>query len=167
VQRIADTAGVNKQLLFYYFGSKAGLYRSVMQGASRRLAAPAVVADTRATRQLREELRSIYEELSENPHLIRLMAHDAWTEGLARELAADLMANVRRRVSEIVARGQGLGYFRDDADPDSIGDQALSLILGHLCIVAANQAPANDTPLGSPAGTVDAISDLLLRALEW
>jgi len=121
VQRIADNAGVNKQLLFYYFGSKTGLYRSVMEESSRCLAAPAAVADARATRQLRDELRAVYKSLAESPHLIRLMANDAWTEGLARELAASVMADVKRRVSDIVTRGQGSGYFRDDADPDSIG----------------------------------------------
>ncbi len=34
VERITRRAGVNKQLIFYYFGSKRGLYDSVVQGAA-------------------------------------------------------------------------------------------------------------------------------------
>ena len=165
VQRIADSAGVNKQLLFYYFGSKTGLYRSVMEESIRCLATPAAVADARATRQLRDELRAVYKSLAESPHLIRLMANDAWTEGLARELAASVMVDVKQRVSDIVTRGQGLGYFRDDADPDSTGHLALSLVIGHQCLTAANRTFVDEGP-GGPV-PADSICDLLLRSLEW
>jgi TetR/AcrR family transcriptional regulator len=165
VQRIADNAGVNKQLLFYYFGSKTGLYRSVMEESSRCLTTPAAVADAHATGQLRDELRAVYKSLAESPHLIRLMANDSWTDGLARELAASVMAGLKRRVSDIVTRGQGLGYFRDDADPDSIGHLALSLVLGHQCLTAANPTSVDEGP-GCRVPS-DSISDLLLRSLEW
>ena len=74
VQRIADRAEVNKQLVFYYFGSKDGLYRSVMEEswAELREKSTGHAADTRATMRLRLEMRAVYLALKERPHVVRL-----------------------------------------------------------------------------------------------
>jgi AcrR family transcriptional regulator len=166
VNRIVERAGVNKQLLFYYFGSKAGLYRAVMEESRGRLTAttPAVQADARATKHLSQELRSAYAALSENPNLVRLIAYDAWAGGVAREMAETVISDLRQRISAIVTRGQGLGYFRDDADPDTTARQAVGLILGRICLEHAVETTEKEDPSEIPT---QGICEMLLRYLEW
>ncbi|UCG86232.1 MAG: TetR/AcrR family transcriptional regulator [Gemmatimonadota bacterium] len=164
VQRIADRARVNKQLVFYYFGSKAGLYRAVMEESSNRLLAASADADARATRHLSQELRLAHAVLGENPQLVRLIVYDSWTGGVARELADTITSELCARLSAIVSQGQGVGYFRDDADPDTIARQAVSLILGQLCLDSVAGTPHQEPSGRNPA---DDICDILLRYLEW
>jgi AcrR family transcriptional regulator len=164
LQRIADQAGVNKQLVFYYFGSKAGLYTGVMEESSSHLLAAPVDSDGRATMRLSQELRTTYTALRQNPHVVRLIVFDAWEEGVARELADSVLSELHRRLYAIVSQGQGLGYFRDDADPDDFARQAVSLILGQLCLDSAAQVSTQESDTRGPA---DGICELLLRYLEW
>ena len=164
LQRIADRAGVNKQLVFYYFGSKAGLYRTVMEEASSHLLAAPVDADSRATMRLSHELRTTYAALRQNPHLVRLIVYDSWEEGVARDLANSVLSELHKRLYAIVSQGQGLGYFRDDADPDDFARQAISLILGQLCLDSAAQVTIEQSGCRNPA---DGICNLLMRYLEW
>lgn len=68
VQDIAATAGVNKQLITYYFGGKEGLYREVQRGWLERestFADPALRLDELAARYLHDALT--------DPHPTRLM----------------------------------------------------------------------------------------------
>jgi len=163
VQRIVDRADVNKQLVFYYFGSKDGLYRSVMEESWAELGEMSASrgAETRATMQLRLEIRAVWVALMERPHLVRLVTQDAACGGPAEYLASSIVVELEDRFSRIVSYGQGHGYFRDDADPDVIAHHAVVLLLGHLCLDALTGKQAADL------GVADQCCDLLLRGLEW
>ena len=163
VQRIADRADVNKQLVFYYFGSKDGLYRAVMDESLAELREMSTehAAETRATMRLRLEIRAVYLALMERPHMVRLVTQGAAGGGLAGDLARSIVAELEDRFSRIVSYGQGHGYFRDDADPDVIAHHAVVLLLGHLCLDALTGKQAADL------GVADQCCDLLLRGLEW
>ena len=163
VQRIVDRAEVNKQLVFYYFGSKDGLYRSVMEEAWAELREMSTghAAETRATMRLRLEIRAVYLALKERPHLVRLVTQDAAGGGLAGDLAGSIVAELEDRFSRIVSNGQGLGYFREDTDPHVIAHHAVGLLLGHLCLNALTGKKATDPRVA------DQCCDLLLRGLEW
>ena len=163
VQRIVDRADVNKQLVFYYFGSKDGLYRSVMEESWAELGEMSASrgAETRATMQLRLEIRAVWVALMERPHLVRLVTQDAACGGPAEDLASSIVVELEDRFSRIVSYGQGHGYFRDDADPDVIAHHAVVLLLGHLCLDALTGKQAADL------GVADQCCDLLLRGLEW
>ena len=66
VKRIAEDAGVNKQLVFYYFESKAGLYKSVIADSRDALVREWDAQDRRAehsTELLRAAFMSFAESL--------------------------------------------------------------------------------------------------------
>jgi TetR/AcrR family transcriptional regulator len=54
VDAIADRARVNKQLLYYYFGSKDGLFRAVLRERLSERAPEAALADRRSPARLAE-----------------------------------------------------------------------------------------------------------------
>ncbi|MDT3396583.1 TetR family transcriptional regulator [Streptomyces sp. B1866] len=94
VQDIADRAGVNKQLINYYFGGKEGLYEELGREWLRREAAfndPAVPLDELVARYLDETFR--------DPRGVRL---DVW-RGLAGERweqEPEDLSDLRRRQAE-------------------------------------------------------------------
>lgn len=160
VQRIARRAGVNKQLLYYYFGSKELLYKAVV--------AEATVIPERsgghagpATDLLRTAIQRTFQALESHPELVALLFEPpgARTRGAA-EAAQALMRQVRGVISD----GQGLGYFRDDVDPDLAALQALILCAGFLGIGSALGDAPNDA---RHTRWAESVSNLLTKGLAW
>ena len=146
VERIAATARVNKQLVFYYFHSKRGLFQAVLKrGVSDLESALAAISvgDGRPLERLRGILAGLFEFLERHPQLVALLSH------AERVDAAPFAAPIRRLVV-LLAEGQGLGLVRDDLDPHVAAAQALVLMLGYLRlepIIAASAPPlAADEP---------------------
>ncbi|MSR06209.1 MAG: TetR/AcrR family transcriptional regulator [Gemmatimonadetes bacterium] len=163
VDRIARRAGVNKQLLFYYFGSKKGLYQKVVEGAAGEATKPTESAKpSHAAAQLRHAFNGMFDLLSARPDVARLLLFDnQQTEaGPSRQALQDLVARIR----DVITEGQGHGYFRDDIDPDRTAKQALVLAVGYFALEPVfGDAPAP----GRIADWRDGALDLLLRALAW
>jgi AcrR family transcriptional regulator len=165
VQAIADQAGVNKQLIFYYHGSKLGLFRDVIAASLAELsaAAPADVGP-QATKRIRGHVADLYVMLADRPHLLRLLTGDAGLDPATAALADTTFAAIAGGFSEIVADGQRLGYFRDDSDAGATARHAISLILGHLLLDQTTpKGPAESRRAQVPEG----IARLLLKSLEW
>jgi AcrR family transcriptional regulator len=164
-ERIAKQAGVNKQLLFYYFGSKAGLYRGILDAAAEELRA-AVTSGTSiefsATESLRSRLKAVFEALAGSPHLARLVVRGAFD---ADSEAADRpIREITTELARVISRGQGLGYFRDDVDPTVAARQAAVLLVGYLALEEAlTESPAEP----GRADWISSVSDLLVRSLSW
>ena len=73
VDRIARRAGVNKQLLFYYYHSKRGLFRTVLAravGELEQALAALPAASGRPLDRLRDALTAQFEFLSRHPELV-------------------------------------------------------------------------------------------------
>jgi AcrR family transcriptional regulator len=148
MDRIAASAGVNKQLLFYYFHSKRGLFQAILKrGESELEAALATIPVTRGRplERLRDVLAALFEFLEGHPQLVALLAH-------AERLDAAPFASPIRRLVVLLAEGQGLGHVRDDLDPHMAAAQALVLMLGYLRLepLIAASAP----PLGADEQTL-------------
>ncbi|WP_246618908.1 MULTISPECIES: TetR family transcriptional regulator [Streptomyces violaceusniger group] len=106
VQDIADRAGLNKQLITYYFGGKEGLYRELGREWLRHEATfndPAVPFEELVTRYLREAF--------DDPRGIRLAIWQGLTGEVADEPREDL-SDLRRR--------QAAGELADDLDPAAV-----------------------------------------------
>src|SRR5262245_65450423 len=72
VERIARAAGVNKQLLFYYFQSKRGLFQAAVRRAMSELEAALASSAQLSGRpldRLRQLLTTLYEFLEQHPDL--------------------------------------------------------------------------------------------------
>lgn len=140
VARIARLAGVNKQLVFYYYHSKRGLFQAALKGGMGELEAAlaaSVPLSGRPLDRLRQLLTTLYEFLDQQPDLVALLAHAERPDGAP-------FAPPIRRIVVLLAEGQGLGLVRDDVDPHVAAAQALVLMLGYLRlepIIAASAPP--------------------------
>ena len=140
IDRIARRAGVNKQLLFYYYHSKRGLFRTVLAraiGELERALAALPATSGRPLDRLRDALTAQFEFLSRHPELVTLLAH-------AERSDAAPFAPAIRRLVVLLAEGQGLGQVRDDVDPHVAAAQALVLMIGYLkleSLIAASAPP--------------------------
>lgn len=146
VERISRLAGVNKQLLFYYYHSKRGLFQAALRGGMGELEAAltaSVPLSGRPLDRLRQLLTTLYEFLGQHSDLVALLAH-------AERPDEAPFAPPIRRIVVLLAEGQGLGLVRDDVDPHVAAAQALVLMLGYLRlepIIAASAPPlAADEP---------------------
>src|SRR5688572_31718368 len=78
VDQIARRAGVNKQLLFYYFHSKRGLFNAVLARGAAELEEAltelgALPPDGRPLDRLRVTLEAQFDFLARNPELVTLL----------------------------------------------------------------------------------------------
>ncbi len=113
VERIAAAAAVNKQLLFHYFDSKAGLHKAVADAVASRSAIALPSGKTPA-----ERLRNLTDQLLRAARGYGTLLSDEWrarATGAARSIVSD---------------GQRSGHFRDDADPDAIAEVIVAATLG-------------------------------------
>lgn len=146
MDRIARKAGVNKQLLFYYFHSKRGLFNAVLaKGASQleqELAGLPVGgnADANPLDRIRAALATQFDFLARHPELVALLTQAGRSD--ARPFAPAI-----KRLVILLAEGQGRGQVRDDLDPHLAAAQALVLMVAYLGLesLIAMSAP----PLGA------------------
>ena len=149
VEQIARRAGVNKQLLFYYYHSKRGLFQAVLaeaagelEAALSNLALPSGVPLDR----LRLTLQAQFEFLALHPQLVALLSQATHLGGSGRGMDLAPFAPAIKRLVVLLAEGQGLGQVRDDVDPHLAAAQALILMIGYLSMEAVVAASAR--PLG-------------------
>ncbi len=168
--RIVQRAGVNKQLLFYYFGSKAGLYEAVMRRAEAELTDASPKGDVRsphAAGRLRAQLKAIYQALAEQPELTSLVIHgvqEQRSHAPAPPAPNGAIRTFIQQLAHVISEGQGLGYFRDDADPEAVARQGVVLLLGYF---ALEGALTDDRADRHRVEWLDSVVDLLIRGLAW
>jgi AcrR family transcriptional regulator len=154
VDQIARRAGVNKQLLFYYFHSKRGLFQAVLaQSAGELESALADLASPSGggsggggggpLERLRLTLGAQFEFLARHPEIVALLGQG--TRSGSGGGAA--FAPAINRLVVLLAEGQGLGQVRDDLDPHLTAAQALILMVGYLSMEAVIATSAR--PLGA------------------
>jgi len=166
VDQIARRAGVNKQLLFYYYRSKRGLFQAVLA----QTAADLEVAFARLSNpaggpleRLRLTLAAQFEFLAQNPQVVALLGQGTRSDGGAA------FAPAINRLVVLLAEGQGLGKVRDDLDPHLAAAQALILMVGYLSMEAVVAASAR--PLGADEPSLrerwrDAAVDLVVAGVS-
>lgn len=141
LERIADSARANKQLIFHYFGSKDGLYgavvSSVLEGAPTAVGSGASPMDT-----LRRHAADVATWFATTPGAALLLS-----ECLSgREMPASAVSAARKwldteqsMLRSIVNDGQSKGHFRDDIDLRLAEQLLVSVCVGHS-LLARSQA---------------------------
>lgn len=144
-------------MIYYYFGSKQGLYAA----ATRPLdipAPPSFPGPTTASAGVRQVVDGLLGDFSSRPEVVALLVErgpgpDAGVSGRA------VIARAQRDAAAALSRGQGLGHFRDDLDPESVARLAVVLCLGYLAL-----APHLDAGIDDWSREV---CDLLVRVTAW
>lgn len=134
VDDIAARAGVNKRMIYEYFGNKEDLYFRVLKTNYDRLfeAERGVVCEPRdALTSASEGLRSYFRFLADNPGFVRLVGHDVVaTSSRAGDELRDLAGTGLERLQALLARGIADGTFRSDLDLRMLVVAAASLCMG-------------------------------------
>lgn len=125
VDRIATTAGVNKERIYQYFGGKEALFDAALLAELDRLA-DAVSLDATEPEALADYTAEVFDYYLDRPHLARLL----YWEGLERgDRAVPGEAERHRRYRDkvrAVSRALGRG---GEGGPDDVADAAAHLLL--------------------------------------
>lgn len=113
---IADRAGVNKALLYYYFKNKSGLYMAILEDQLKEFslrATEALGAEGSSTSKLLRYVGAHFDFISERPYYPRLIQRLVMTGGKPLEhLAREFFVPLHRKLSSVVERGVREGEFR-------------------------------------------------------
>ncbi|MEH6740747.1 MAG: TetR/AcrR family transcriptional regulator [Sulfitobacter sp.] len=123
IDAIAKRSTVSKRMIYYYFGNKEGLYKSVLEGvyaALRESEETLKVGDLEPTEALALLTTTTFDAYAANPEFIRLIAieniHNA--EYLSRsEVIQKLNKTIIDKLADVCDRGKAAGQFRAFADP--------------------------------------------------
>jgi len=164
VEQIARRAGVNKQLIFYYYHSKRGLFQAVLSRGAHDLEgalAQTSAGTGRPLDRLGATLATQFDFLTTHRDLVSVLTQAGRSD--ARPFAAAI-----NRLVVLLAEGQGLGEVRDDVDPHVAAAQALVLMIAYLelePLIATSAAPLGSDELALPARWRDAAVRLVLEGV--
>ncbi|UYV36816.1 TetR family transcriptional regulator [Rhodobacteraceae bacterium D3-12] len=123
IDAIAQCAGVNKQLVYHYFGSKDGLYSAVLEkvySQIRSQEAELKLDSLPAEEAMRSLIEFSYEYLRQNRDFVRLLADENAHRGRhlnGSESMADINLPIIQMISQTLDRGVEEGIFRRGIDP--------------------------------------------------
>jgi TetR/AcrR family transcriptional regulator len=136
VDEIAARAGVNKALIYAYYGDKKGLYRAVLTSRVREFAEPGIsgdlVKEAGPHRALEEVVRRYLRTLIRDRAFAPLLAWELLSPGReGRELILDASAPLLQLINELVTQGRDAGELPDSADPELFRTLLIALGLGY------------------------------------
>jgi AcrR family transcriptional regulator len=175
IKRIADAAGVNTALLYYYFGDKEGVYRAVVERLLDQLIAmgtTALSSDADPVAAVRAIIAGQARLLSSTPSWIRILARELLDHEHSRvgEPARRVASTVFAQLCATIRRGQEMKLFRRDVDPrfaaiSLVGQQAY-FYLAHPAVkvlLESEGAPLNEA---TRAAFAEHVADFCLAALR-
>lgn len=123
VDRIAQLSGVNKRMIYYYFGDKEGLYLAVLEETYAAIRNPEIglrLDDREAVEGMRELIRFTWDYFIKHPEFLSLLAtenlHEARFLRTSRKIR-DLHSPLVGIITSLLARGVKEGVFRANVDP--------------------------------------------------
>ncbi len=165
VAEIVAGAGVTKPVLYYYFGSKEGLFKAILEEASKRqeeLLQRALSTEGTVLERVITLFREIYHEVTQRPHLFRLLHRLAFSSSNGAMPSFDL-ESFPRRMTETLALLAQQGMERGELEVRNPTDVALLLLaVLSLCIDLDQCYPQNAEP-----GRMDRLVKLALEGLVF
>ena len=161
VERIAASAGANKQLIFHYFRSKGGLYAAAVSHILSTSPKPASSEAFTPPDALRRHVGELAAWLS-----VSAGSATALAECLARtDLPAEAVASARAWRDGVAAatrtlleEGQRQGHFRDDLDHGAVVELVIGAAIGMALAFPARPGEALPAPQ-SPSALGQVIAD--------
>jgi AcrR family transcriptional regulator len=123
VDEIAERTHTVKRMIYYYFGSKEGLYRAVLERAYQQIRSIESSLDLNAfapEEALRALVRTTFDHHNKHPEFVRLVMNENIHHGNHIAHLPGLKSRNRTviaMVREILDRGIAAGVFRGDLDP--------------------------------------------------
>jgi len=123
VNRIAERAGVNKQLIYYYFGSKDDLYRAALESVYaeiRELERSLKLGDLPPAAAMATLIRFSFDYLARHPEFIGMLNHENAQGALHVRRSAAIRATNSPLIELVAAtlkRGVAARVFRRRVDP--------------------------------------------------
>jgi AcrR family transcriptional regulator len=123
VDAIAERTRTSKRMIYYYFGSKEGLYLAVLEEAYsgiRRAEATLDLETLPPEAALGTIVGFTFDYYNKHPEFVRLVMNENIMDGahMARsKTISKLNVTVIDAMRRIVSRGQKAGLFRRDIDP--------------------------------------------------
>jgi AcrR family transcriptional regulator len=155
-ERIAARAEVNKQLIHYYYRTKAGLYEAVVAHAAEAVVSQLTrlpMVGLTAVERLRRLVRGQFDFLLQHPqHTAVLLAAQSDTSWADR---------ANQPIADLLRDGQATGFFRDDIDTAAHARLGLLLTLGYFALRPVTAG------WGDPVSWRDRVSDLVVRGCTW
>ena len=123
IEDIAEIAGTNRRMAYYYFGSKEGLYLAALEATYLELVTVEKTIDVDALDPL-EAIATLvamkFEHYVRYPHYVEFLkienlyqARHLKSSTRIRELRGPLLSIIRK----VLERGRASGVFRDGIDP--------------------------------------------------
>ena len=169
MEGIAQRAGVNKRMIYYYFETKSALYLGVLEAeyaARREHDAVLDVAGLAPAEAVAKLTRAAFGYCRDNPAYIKLLGAENLSDArmLSRSCAVrDLHQPLLERLGEVLRRGVETGEFRADADP-----LQTYLTIASLCFFYFSNAATLSIIFGAPmrdAAAVEARAREVERAV--
>ena len=123
VDEIAERTNTSKRMIYYYFESKEGLYRAVLEKVYEqiRLIESGITTEDRLPEEaLREIVRATFDWHNKHPDFVRLVMNENIHQG--EHIGAMTGIQVRRQtivdlLRRVLLRGEKSGTFRKGLDP--------------------------------------------------
>lgn len=135
VDSIAEKTKTSKRMIYYYFGSKEGLYLAVLEKAYRKirtLEADLALENLEPVEALRAIITSTFDHDEQNPDFVRLVSIENihYAMHMKQSTAiAELNISIINTLASIVKRGLSDGSFARDIDPID-----LHMLISAFCI---------------------------------
>ncbi|TMJ21530.1 MAG: TetR/AcrR family transcriptional regulator [Alphaproteobacteria bacterium] len=138
VDAIANRTRTSKRMIYYYFGSKEGLYLAVLEeaySAIRRAEATLDLASLPPGMALRKLVGSTFDYYLDHPEFVRLVMNENIMDAAHMKRSrtiGKLNVTVIDAVRDIVERGQKEGLFRSSIDPVELHMSISALGIFHV-----------------------------------
>jgi AcrR family transcriptional regulator len=173
VDEIVDTAGVNKRMVYHYFGSKEALYQAALADEYGKLEALEIKTlhpEEPIEKVVRDIVSAYFSFLQDNPDFVQLILQENLNQGLNLEkmdipLSKSPMLDL---LIQAVNAGQKRGTVRKNIDPRFL----LISLIGNCMIYCSNRftlSRALEIDLSSPkvlSRAKNAVIEMLLNGIK-
>ena len=172
IDSIAANAGVNKRMIYEYFLSKEGLYKTVLINVYNRISLweSSLASDTGdPVKVIRDLVHSYFDFLTKNQSFVRILLWENLNGAVVLKDSgqSDLKAVVLQLISKVITDGKARGVFRADADEYQVTMSLLNFAFSYFANVhtlsyVLSSDLLDEAKINERAGF---ISDILIKYL--